>query len=113
VDTGVVGSHTVTYTATDAASNVAQATRTVNVVVTRAPAITNCTGVGAPNTLSALSITFASYLNGSYLIERSRDLENWEGIREIQGEAQSTTVTIDEPILDGGGVYYRVGVKIN
>jgi hypothetical protein len=113
VDTNVVGSYTITYNVTDAAGNETEVTRTVKVILTQAPVITNLVGVGAPKTLSAVSITFASYLNADYIIERSRDLENWEGIREIQGEAQSTTVTIDEPIPDGGGVYYRVGVKIN
>jgi hypothetical protein len=112
MDTGVVGSHTVTYTATDAAGNVAELTRTVNVIVTQAPAITNLAGAGVPKTLNALSITFASYLNASYILECSRDLLNWEQVREVQGAAQSTTVTIDEPILDGGGVYYRLGVKL-
>ena len=79
--------------------------------LTQAPAITNLTGVGAPNTLSALSISFASYLIGNYIIERSRELERWKAVRELKGESQLTTVTIDQPILDGGGVYYRVGVK--
>jgi hypothetical protein len=82
-------------------------------ILTQAPAITNLAGVGAPNTLSALSISFASYLNGNYILERSGDLESWEAVRAVQGAAQSTTITIDEPILDGGGVYYRVGVKID
>ncbi len=113
VDTNVVGSHTVTYTATDAAGNVAELTRTVNVILTQAPTITSLAGVGAPKALSAVSITFASYLNAGYVIECSRDLENWEVVSEIQGEAQSTTITIDEPILDGGAVFYRVGVQIS
>ena len=113
VDTNVVGSYTITYNVTDAAGNESEVTRTVNVIVTRAPAITNLAGVGVPKTLNALSITFASYLNASYIIEYSRDLVNWERVREVQGEAQTTTITIDEPILDGGGVYYRVGVKID
>jgi hypothetical protein len=91
---------------------VAELTRTVNVIVTQAPAITNLAGAGVPKTLNALSITFASYLNASYILECSRDLLNWEQVREVQGAAQSTTVTIDEPILDGGGVYYRLGVKL-
>ncbi|MCP3691956.1 MAG: DUF5011 domain-containing protein, partial [Planctomycetaceae bacterium] len=113
IDTNIVGSNTITYTATDAAGNESEVTRTVNVIVTQAPAITNLAGAGVPKTLSALSISFASYLNASYILERSRDLVNWESVREVQGAAQTTTITIDEPILDGGGVYYRVGVKID
>ncbi|MFP6874705.1 MAG: hypothetical protein VCA55_14480 [Verrucomicrobiales bacterium] len=81
--------------------------------MTRAPTITEVAGDGAPKTLSAFSITFASYLNGSYIIERSRDLVNWKFLRKVQGEADFTKVTIDKPILDGGGVYYRVSVESN
>ena len=40
VDVGVVGSYTITYTATDASGNTATATRTVNVVDTTAPVVT-------------------------------------------------------------------------
>jgi Cu/Ag efflux protein CusF len=40
VDVGVVGSYTITYTATDASGNTATAIRTVNVVDTTAPVVT-------------------------------------------------------------------------
>ena len=41
VDTDTVGSYTVTYSATDAAGNTGTATRTVTVVDTTAPVVTN------------------------------------------------------------------------
>ena len=40
VDTGTVGTYTITYTATDASGNSAAAVRTVNVVDTTAPVVT-------------------------------------------------------------------------
>ena len=40
VDTSIVGSYIITYTATDAAGNSSSATRTVNVVDTTAPVVT-------------------------------------------------------------------------
>ena len=40
VDAGIVGTYTITYTATDASGNVGTATRTVNVVDTTAPTVT-------------------------------------------------------------------------
>ena len=40
VDTGTVGTYTITYTATDLDNNTVTATRTVNVVDTTAPVVT-------------------------------------------------------------------------
>ena len=50
VDTSTVGSYTVTYSATDAAGNAAtQVTRTVNVVDTTAPILTQVTAIETPS----------------------------------------------------------------
>ena len=111
IDTNIVGSKTITYTATDAAGNESELTRTVNVIVTRAPAITNLSGVGAPKALRAVSITFGSFINARYAIERSRDLVRWKVLREVQSGGRTTKVTIDEPgRLDNDWEFYRVRV---
>ena len=49
VDTSAVGSYTVTYTSTDASNNTGTATRSVNVVDTTAPILTQVTAIETPS----------------------------------------------------------------
>ena len=67
VDTSVVGTYSVVYTATDASGNVGTATRTVNVVDTTAPVITssdtfvadeNQTAIGTVTATDLQTVTF-------------------------------------------------------
>ena len=61
VDTSVVGSYTVTYSASDASGNAAtQVTRTVNVVDTTAPVLTEVTPIETPSSNRTPSYVFTT-----------------------------------------------------
>jgi hypothetical protein len=114
VEINTVGSYTVTYSASDAAGHSAEVARTVNVIATGGPVITSIVGTGAPKTLSSLDITFTSYRGAVYVLKSSRNLVDWRIVQEVDGQEQSTTVTIDNPVLDKqGGVFYTVSLKKN
>ena len=78
------------------------------------PVITSIVGTGAPKTLSSLDITFTSYRGAVYVLKSSSNLVDWWIVQEVDGQEQSTTVTIDNPVLvKQGGVFYTVSLKKN
>lgn len=82
-----------------------------SVVVQKKPAppkIISVVVAGGIIPMSSLTITFASGIGSNYAIERSRDLVNWVTLLIIAGEESSTEFTDNEPINDGGGVFYRI-----
>jgi hypothetical protein len=72
------------------------------------PKIISVVGAGGMIPMSSLIITFTSGIGSNYAIERSRDLVNWVTLLIIAGEESSTEFTDNEPINDGGGVFYRI-----
>ena len=72
------------------------------------PKIISVVGAGDIIPMSSLIITFTSGIGSNYAIERSRDLVNWVTLLIIAGEESSTEFTDNEPINDGGGVFYRI-----
>ncbi len=80
-------------------------------VITQAAAplkIISIVGADTATPMSSLTITFTSNVGSSYAIERSRDLTNWETLRTITGEENSTELTVEEPINGDGVGFYRV-----
>ncbi|MDE0569598.1 MAG: hypothetical protein OSB44_02890 [Verrucomicrobiales bacterium] len=72
------------------------------------PKIISVVVAGGVAPISPLTITFTSGIGSNYAIERSRDLVNWVTLLIIAGEESSTEFTDNEPINDGGGVFYRI-----
>ena len=76
--------------------------------ISNPPKIISVVGSGDIIPMSSLIITFTSGIGSNYAIERSRDLVNWVTLLIIAGEESSTEFTDNEPINDGGGVFYRI-----
>ena len=76
--------------------------------ISNPPKIISVVGSGDIIPMSSLIITFTSGIGSNYAIERSRDLVNWVTLLVIAGEESSTEFTDNEPIHDGGGVFYRI-----
>ena len=70
--------------------------------------IISVVGSGDIIPISSLTITFTSSIGSNYAIERSRDLVNWVTVVIIAGKETSTKFTDNEPINDGGDVFYRI-----
>ena len=110
VDNSSVGSYTVYYQAIDMAGNTAQASRIVNVVVTSAPRITSIVGNQNAGVLSSVEITFTSYRNQRYVVETSRNLQDWQVLQAVTGMMNRTVVSVGRTFQESGPIFYRIGL---
>ena len=110
VDNSSVGSYTVYYQAIDMAGNTAQASRIVNVVVTSAPRITSIVGNQNAGILSSVEITFTSYRNQRYVVETSRNLQDWQVLQAVTGMMNRTVVSVGRTFQESGPIFYRIGL---
>jgi hypothetical protein len=102
----------VIYISSDAADHSAEVARTVNVIAAGEPVITSIVGSEVPKALSSLDITFTSCGGAVYVLKSSRNLVDWQIVQAVEGQETSTTVTVDNLILDKrGGVFYTVSLK--
>ena len=88
VNTSVVGTYTITYSATDAANNTGTATRTVNVVDTTAPVITR---------LGSATVTLN--VGGTYSDAGATATDN------VDGTITSSIVTVNPVNVNAAGTY--------
>ena len=58
--------------------------------------------------LKSVSLTFISNSNSNYTVQRSSDLQNWESLRDITGQANTTMFTDTRPDKISKKIFYRV-----
>ena len=58
--------------------------------------------------LKSVSLTFISNVNSNYTIQRSIDLQNWESLRDITGQENTTMFTDTRPDKISKKMFYRV-----
>lgn len=99
VNTAIVNEYTITYTATDAAGNTANATRTINIIPRTTRAIRGSirsyrTGLGLPNiNVSGASVTTTTDENGEYELNVDSRILG-EIVLSISGDGYATTGAI-------------------
>jgi hypothetical protein len=106
VDTTTVGVYTISYTATDAAQNIATTTRTVNVDPVPATAV-RVTTFAYDARSSSISLKWSSTSGQAYAIDYTQNLGTWTVLTpNVPGTQGSTTYTGNVPSGDRG--FFRV-----